>query len=951
VLRVEKPSALSRDAPLSTVEESSVALRVRVAAIATNAQFGAFSLASTQLAANNAFVPLSLLQRAIGLPKRVNTLLVGASEGAALTPTVANTALWNHWHLADAGLVLREYPTRQTLELSTENVFLDAPVAHAAQEAVPGAQGVLTYFVNELKLRDRATPYSVVSALEGTVVPPDMADNETLINEWLAEDLGARVGDTLTMKYYVVGPLRRLTEETRQFRVRGILPITGAAADPSLMPPFPGVADAENCRDWRPGIPIELNKIRDKDEAYWDQHHGTPKAFITLKAGQAMWNNRFGNLTAIRYPKEGRMRGAAEQSIRQALNPASVGLFFLPVREQALTASSQSLDFAQLFLGFSFFLIFAALLLTALLTALSVEQRAEEVGILLAVGVPPRQVQRLLLTEGAVVALVAGLIGAPLGVLYTQAVIRGLSTVWSDAVGGSTLQFAVTPGTLAGGAAAGFAVALLAIWLVTRKQAKAPARALLAAGTESESLATPARSGRAPGSRTALFTGVTALALVIVALGAGHEWAAAVFFGAGALFLISGIAACRRLLAGMEQDAGARTLTVGSLGVRNSARRWGRSLSAIALLACGSFLVIAVGASRHDPNHDAEKRSSGTGGFALYGETTLPIYEDLNSEKGREAFGLDSELLADTKIVPLRMRSGDEASCLNLNRVQSPRVLGIDPTAMSERGSFTFAGVLDKAAAKDPWSLLNRPDEDGVIPAIGDTNTVTWSLGKSIGDLVPMVDDRGNPVQLRIVGIVANSILQGSLLVSEQNFLARFPAQSGYQAFLVDVPRERQEEVRRELTQGLQDAGMALTPAPERLAEFSAVENTYLSIFAVLGGLGLLLGSVGLGIVVLRNVLERRGELALLRAVGFRGRALHWLVFSEHSLLLALGLATGVVAALVAIFPVLSLPGADVPYGSLAITLLAVLLTGLACTWGATAIALRGLPARALRNE
>ena len=33
------------------------------------------------------------------------------------------------------------------------------------------------------------------------------------------------------------------------------------------------------------------------------------------------------------------------------------------------------------------------------------------------------------------------------------------------------------------------------------------------------------------------------------------------------------------------------------------------------------------------------------------------------------------------------------------------------------------------------------------------------------------------------------------------------------------------------------------------------------------GGLGLLLGSVGLGVVVLRNVLERRGELALLLAV------------------------------------------------------------------------------------
>ena len=62
----------------------------------------------------------------------------------------------------------------------------------------------------------------------------------------------------------------------------------GMAADPSLMPAFPGLADTENCRDWEPGIPIEVDRIRDIDEEYWDEHRGTPKAFVELGTGQGL---------------------------------------------------------------------------------------------------------------------------------------------------------------------------------------------------------------------------------------------------------------------------------------------------------------------------------------------------------------------------------------------------------------------------------------------------------------------------------------------------------------------------------------------------------------------------------------------------------------------------------------------------------------------------------------
>ena len=76
------------------------------------------------------------------------------------------------------------------------------------------------------------------------------------------------------------------------------------------------------------------------------------------------------------------------------------------------------------------------------------------------------------------------------------------------------------------------------------------------------------------------------------------------------------------------------------------------------------------------------------------------------------------------------------------------------------------------------------------------------------------------------------------------------------------------------------------------------MQNTYLATFQSLGGLGLLLGTIGLAVVQWRNVLERRGELALLRAAGFPARMLAILVALENVLLLLLGLGVGLLAAL-----------------------------------------------------
>jgi len=202
-----------------------------------------------------------------------------------------------------------------------------------------------------------------------------------------------------------------------------------------------------------------------------------------------------------------------------------------------------------------------------------------------------------------------------------------------------------------------------------------------------------------------------------------------------------------------------------------------------------------------------------------------------------------------------------------------------------------------------------------------------------------------------LAGAIQKTMLQGSLIISESNLTSRFPSAQGYQGFLIDTPPAAAAETTKALTLALRDFGLEVTPAAQRLARFLSVENSYLSIFLLLGGLGLFLGSIGMGVIVMRNVLERRKELALLGAVGFARADLYRLVLGEHAGLLGLGLACGTLSALLALIPNLLSTTAELPAAALAGTLLLILVSGIAWIWLATRLALRGDLLPALRNE
>ena len=313
-------------------------------------------------------------------------------------------------------------------------------------------------------------------------------------------------------------------------------------------------------------------------------------------------------------------------------------------------------------------------------------------------------------------------------------------------------------------------------------------------------------------------------------------------------------------------------------------------------------------------------------------ESQVPLFWDPNTEAGRENLNLRN--VGAAKFSAFRLRPGEDSSCLNLYEPRTPRVLGASNQFLAEhRFSFT----------EGSWELLyGKVGEDGEIPAAADANSIEYVLHKKIGDVIDV-----NGAKLKLVAALDDSIFQSELIISDANFVKAFPAEQGYRYFLIDGP----PAIEGQLEEALSDYGFDVTSTPEKLAAYHRVENTYLSTFQALGGLGLLLGTLGLAAVLLRNVMERRKELALLRAVGYRPDHLRTLVLAENAFLVICGTGIGAICALIAIAPAFFERGGHLPNPSLALLLIAVPMAGMIASLAAVRSVARAPLLETLRAE
>lgn len=867
-------------------EDNKKSWRVTISDIVGPKEFGAFSLMNQLEPVCNIFVNADQLSERLGTDSSRDTLLLKSQQGSDLS--VSTEQLIQNLTLSDLGFSILEKDGRKIIKY--DGVFIPEETASKVKEQFSELKPFTGYLVNEIV--NSSNGLSSSYCFSGTVGSNALSTDSVIINQWLAEDLNAKAGDKLVMDYYLPADQNKLETGQITLTIAEIVPVESVTAMRDLMADIPGMTDSESCSNWQSGVPVDMDKITDRDEQYWDQYRMTPRVVISYELAEKLFAGRYGLATALY--SDDRLSGEQEKELALLLREHSKPEI-IDAKANADFSVNNSLDFGGLFLALSMFLIASALILPAMLFGLNIENRRSELATLLSLGYTKNALQKLILSEIFIVTALGGLAGIVPGWLYAWGLNYGLSGIFAGALAGYNLELYIDLGTVATGY---LATVVLVIVVSIFKCRKILSKTVKSAFSNISESVSAGRKNR----KHSLYLGL-GFVFASLLMAFTQPIGVASFFLCGTGTLCGGLFICHYLL-GLDFTRG--KFDRFGLIWHNLSRNQGSTMSVIISLSCGIFMVAAVGLNHYNPMADADKTDGPTGGFNTIGQCSIPITESINS---------DGEYLA------FRVHEGDDASCLNLNRPVSPTILGVDVDAIADIAPFSFA----KVASNQPenWSILTASGSDtgGVlIPAVTDYNTIMWALHKSVGSILEIKDQSGNEARLLLSAGLNHSVLQGKMIISEEEFKKLYPNDNGYKLLLFNRPDEKLESQ-------LEDYGCELRSTTDVIGELYQVENTYMSMFALLGGLGLIMGNVVLGFAVLRNIKSRQREFAIMQALGFSNKETQRLVRSGYQIPIMAAVITGVVSAAFGVSRQLVTNISNLPISMVSIILITIIAT------------------------
>jgi putative ABC transport system permease protein len=779
-------------------------------------------------------------------------------------------------------------------------------------------------------------------------------DNEIIITNYTAARLGAGVGDTVSLNYSVYTSTFAQVYRTATFTVKHVVDMAGKANDPDIMPPFPGIKGKASCADWNPTW-VSGDKMRSEmtyeDLNYWLLYGGTPKAYITLTEAEQLWANDLGNITTIKVRGTNLPQLASDigSRLNSTILGGDAGISVLPVKANGIESAEGVQLLTETFLSFGVVVMISGIILAVALVGMVMEGRRREIGVLKTLGMKRGQVTRTFAFEAFFVSVISAAIGILVGLLIAFLCIFLTNTFWSNIVEGTTVTLYFTLDTVVVGFVAGFLVSFISFTLSARQtsgrllgatfqmpRSQKRTRRLstsfvilggtMMAGSARSPLDAPTQSAIAvAGAALMLFSlpfvtanrrwraymmPVVSLLLIVTAVIFSYAVASGSESVPFLLYFVSGFAviaalvsllfvSLRRIGSGLSRILAAMGANTGTLRVAflSPARRAGRTTLAISLFAIVIFtyLGLSVNIQGQQANVDNMVMRQGAG-YDVMGESSISVRFNLGNQTDRINNGF-TNFPANSSVVQFLTYGQIGGSCSNLKKNLPPRLIGANESFMRDS---LLRFQAPAGGGQSTWDVLETIEADGAIPAIGDSNTIVWILGKGVGDRITMTDERGNEVQMVIVGITENSIFPGSVFISEDNINRLYPTTAEYRLFLFKTPDP--PAMVSYLESKMQAYGMDGTLVEDLARSNLSVEWSYMGLFQALLLLGLLVGIFGLAVSSARAVEERKAEIGTMRAIGFGRSMVMNSLLLESVYIASLGAVIGIVAGLLTAF-------------------------------------------------
>ena len=713
-----------------------------------------------------------------------------------------------------------------------------------------------SYLVNDLVNGRDTIPYSFVTAVSEWQGEP-LDGQDMILSDYAAKRLHVSEGDSVDMSYFIAKDLKNLETQGQTFRVKRIVPLSDFMRDSLLMAEFPGLSHVKKCTDWDSDLPIKMERVTKEDEDFWYDYHQTPKAIVSYEAVRPDWSNAFGSATALRF--------ASRPDIR--LTPHDAGLQVVHPRIQGLQGATGGVDFASLFLALGFFIILSAILLMKNPLVEMFTQRRGEIALYRQMGFADTTIFRDLYREAFTFMLCASPLGVLAGLLYSGLTLWLLGNVWSGATHTEGFALHIQPLTVIVGWLVALLICAAVLFLVLRNQFR-----------QKQTQFTLLK--RKPILHSSLFTLHFILTIILIAVNFIFLHSMVLFIVCGLLWIITWGLFLRLYILHRQSGEISRTQIIWQ-SVRASLKQ---HLLAYWALALGVFTVFAVGLNRPDFSHETEA----TGGYQYYVDSRVPIQYDLNNPAVRQELSLES-LPDSTQFLGFLRHTQDEASCLNLNLVSTPTVLGVDIAVMK-----SFGLSMPDTPAQADSSLFTLHSSLYI-----DEESLIWSLKKSVGDTLYYQNDRGETVPVVIAGTYPTGIFHGNAIMSADDFRRLWPKESGIEVLL--MKSSRPDEAAEILSMAMNEYGLNIQTVGERIRMFFEVTETYLLIFLTLGGLGLLFGIFSLMIIVRKNLTAQTATIRQYRAMGFGDRLIQSLLLRENLLVPLYAVAVGATGSVISI--------------------------------------------------